>query len=432
MKKIISALALGAIVFGAASADTKININYRNGTNLYKYVKTGDGADSTKQVFNQTGYNGGKDTVSIAASGDVFSTKWNLQPTVGSNTIVFNQMELAAKFGSLQLLGGWWRDGNSNGAIRVKNDVDAGNWEGSYFEGFKPGSMFKNRPTTFLPDMTNMSISDTLVTGLVKYTLSTDAAKFTFTGSVMSDRAAQKLKNTDGSPDNVELCDGSYGWGANINVAIPEVGDIEALVKANNKWGASGTSAKDADGNYVGAYAIGAYFMPKMITGVSAAIGGGVGLIDNKVSEYSVDLRARWVNGPLAITTFNNVSFLKKNANGATLTTDGELSNSLGCTTLKGKAAMWNLVSGRYKINSTITAGCTVAEVTVLKAEADTNKNGTTIRVTPFAQLYANGGSSILVGASVGYAGIGKKDVASIGEDKDLYFEIPVLFRVKM
>ena len=44
----------------------------------------------------------------------------------------------------LKIGAGSWKDGNADGAYRVKKDVDAGNAEGVYFERFKLGSAFKN------------------------------------------------------------------------------------------------------------------------------------------------------------------------------------------------------------------------------------------------------------------------------------------------
>ena len=44
MKKIISALAIGAIVAGSAFADMTVGLNYRNGASLFKY--TNKGADA--------------------------------------------------------------------------------------------------------------------------------------------------------------------------------------------------------------------------------------------------------------------------------------------------------------------------------------------------------------------------------------------------
>ena len=41
MKKIISAIAIGAIVVGSAFADMTVGLNYRNGASLFKYTNKG-------------------------------------------------------------------------------------------------------------------------------------------------------------------------------------------------------------------------------------------------------------------------------------------------------------------------------------------------------------------------------------------------------
>ncbi|MDE6736475.1 MAG: hypothetical protein K2J50_03110, partial [Treponemataceae bacterium] len=132
MKKIISALVLGAAAAGFAAADISIAANYRNGIDVFKYVNKGDDGrvldeygneyldsgyvdgGTTKSLLNLTGWNSGKDSVSLNASGDVFSYKATIQPTAGSSAIVFHIMESGAEAGNFTLKAGWNGDGVMN------------------------------------------------------------------------------------------------------------------------------------------------------------------------------------------------------------------------------------------------------------------------------------------------------------------------------
>ena len=115
MKKIISALTVGALVAGGAFAELKASINYRNGVELFKYVDNGmdgrtkddygnvyidsgyDNNGSSMTFGNLTGWNAGKDKVGLTASGDVFTLKATLQPTIGSNAIIWHIFDVGAK-----------------------------------------------------------------------------------------------------------------------------------------------------------------------------------------------------------------------------------------------------------------------------------------------------------------------------------------------
>ena len=445
MKKIVSAMALGALVIGAASADTKLNINYRNGMNIYQgtfqhgLLKDGKLTSTVSKTFlDQDAYQNGKDSITLSASGDIFNFDAIIQPTAASDTIVFNKLEIGAKYGvgpgTLHAMGGWWRDGSSNGNIRITKD--ASNFEGPNWEGIKPGSAFKNRPNTFITDMTNMSISDTLVTGIVDYTLPTDAATIKVLASIMSDRAAQ---NTGDVPNTTQVCDGAYTWGVNVNVKLPSIVELEAIAKGNPKW--NGALNEDGD-DYAGATAFGFYAMPLMVNGLNLAVGGSMGMIDSGLSDLAFDLRARYaVNENLSFTTYNNISIAKKAWKANKATTDEyfncDLGRNYGPTKQTGTTVMWNMLGVAYKLNGTVTFRGSVEEQTMLarnesaKDKDDDYSHGTEVRVTPAVELTATKGASILAGVSFAISGIGA-DEKFTNDSLDWAWNIPVLFRVKM
>ena len=439
MKKIVSAMALGALVLGAASAETKISINYRNGMNVYSGASYIDGgAGDFKHWFDQDGYNGGKDSVTLTASGDVFNFKTIVQPQVVSNDLVANCVEFGAKVpvgpGTLHAAGGWWADGISNGNIRIT--TDGSNFEGLDWEGNKPGSIFKGRPNTFVTNKVDVGLGIPYIAGYADYTLPTDALTLNVLASVITDRDDNTALGT--KEDNA----GAYSWVADVNVKVPSVLEVELIAKGSPKWNA----LKKTDGDYAGAYAFGLYAMPLMVDGLKLAVGGSLGMIDG-LSDIAADLRANFkVNDSLSLTTYHNISVVKK-VDGTDNSEDygqaqlgrdywGSANADKGSAE-KGNTAMWNMLGLAYKVNDTLTARLSLEHQRMLarneskKGEKDDYNLGSEIRVTPACEFTATKGASILAGVSVAVRGLGSDDEV-YGKSADLYVGVPVLFRVKM
>ncbi|MBR1614221.1 MAG: hypothetical protein IJ673_01945 [Treponema sp.] len=449
MKKIVSAMALGALVLGAASAETKISINYRNGANIYAGTFEGDNKDATKTFLNQVGYNGGKDSVTLSAAGEIFNFKLCVQPTVKSDALAANLLEFGAKYGlddlgipgTIHAMGGFWADGQSNGNIRIT--TDASNFEGLDWEGNKPGSIFKGRPNTFVTNMVDFGLDQEYFTGVVDYTLPLDSLSLKVLGSVMTDRAVKDAGTTTGL---AVKNDGAYSWGVNVNAKVPGVVELEALAKGNPKWN---TVLNEDGDDYAGAMALGFYAMPLMVDGLKLAVGGSLGFIDGGVSDIAVDLRANYkVNDALSITSYNNISVVKQSADAGKATTDEYFnaqfgrsyfgsSNDQKGTAEKGTTGLWNMIGFAYKVSPTITARLSIEEQTMLsrnetaKDKGDDYKLGTTLRFTPAVELTAVKGASILAGVTCAMQGVGSDDEV-YGEAVDWFWGIPVLFRVKM
>ncbi|MBR4631167.1 MAG: hypothetical protein IKO57_12145 [Treponema sp.] len=441
MKKIVSAMALGALVLGAASADLKIGINYRNGMNIYSGTFNQDGT-TTKNFLNQLGYNSGKDTVKLTATGDIFDFLLQVQPTVSSDALAANALAVGAKYGvgdgTLHGQAGWWCDGVANGNIRIT--TDASNFEGLDWEGNKPGSIFKERPNTFVINMADFGLDKACVTAMADYTLPTDAATIKFLGSIITDYGTKKGPN-----DSVNA--GAWAWGVNVNAKLPGLVEIEALAKGCPKW----NGLTNDDGEYAGATAFALYAMPLMVQNLKLAVGGSLGMIDG-LSDIAVDLRANYkVNDSLSLTTYNNISVVKK-LNGTSASEDyGQAtfgrsyfgsSNSDKGSAEKGNTGLWNMLGIAYKVNSTVTIRGSIEHQRMLarnesaKDKKDDTDLGSTLRFTPAVELTATKGASILAGVTCAMQGIGQGEsdagVKPYGENIDWYWSIPVLFRVKM
>ena len=140
MKKIISALVLGAAAVGFATADLKINANYRNGADMFKYWNNRwtkyDHVDKakTKTLFDLDGWNNGGDSLNLQASGNIFTFYTSLTPTArpdkaddAADVMGFKALTIQAKVGNFTLLTGAHGDGVMDADYRAKKDADDGN-----------------------------------------------------------------------------------------------------------------------------------------------------------------------------------------------------------------------------------------------------------------------------------------------------------------
>ena len=152
---------------------------------------------------------------------------------------------------------------------------------------------------------------------------------------------------------------------------------------------------------------------------------------------WNVDLRLRYqVTDAFSITTFHNISAANS---------DGGQNLDAGIAGVKGsngfvkkssipvKTAMWNNISGRFKINDTLTATLNVGLITALAdnelATTKNAKNGLEWRVTPAVQIYAASNASIWTGIALS----GSTWTTEAEADLSVFsVAVPVLFRVKM
>ncbi len=441
MKKIVSAMALATLVLGGASAELKLGMNYRNGINIYSGAYEGDGKAASKYYLDQLGYNSGKDSLTLTASGDIFGFKTIVQPTVNSNTLVANMVDVSAKLPvpgvdivTIDAHGGWWADGVSNGNIRIT--TDASNFEGLDWEGNKPGSIFKARPNTFISNMVDFGLGVPYIAGYAKVGVALDSMALNITPVVMSDRANNLVGTSEGN-------DGAYSWAVDVNAKLPGLVELEAIVKGNPKW----NKLKNDDGEYCGALGAGFYAMPLMVDGLKLAVGGSLGTINGDLSDLAFDLRANYkVNDALSLTTYHNFSVVK-NTNGKEAGEDeqaqfgrdywGTSNQNVKGAAEKGNSGIWNMVGVAYKLNPTITLRGSIEHQRMLDrnvadgATTGDEKYGSELRFTPAAEITAVKGASVLAGVTCAMRGIGSDDEC-YGEAVDWYWSIPVLFRVKM
>ena len=432
MKKILGALVLGAVAAGVATADISIGANYRNGIEVFKYVNKGDegrnvdeygnvyadsgyaSTPSAYTLFNLTGWNSGKDNISLSASGDVFSFKATLQPTTGNNNnVVFHIMEIGANVGHFSFKTGWNGDGVMN--YRVKRDADAGNEEGKVFEAFKLGSAFGTDATCVNNQVSFNTQRNFYAQAGYTFLLGDSDVSLQVKAAVMSDRL---WDNADAATQN-----NNPGWSVFFMPKMNGVFDAEVFAKGYK-------DAKDKQ-----TLIFGAYGQPLAFPLVKeSSIGGSVRLYDGKVEEWNVDLRLYFtVNEQLTVTTMNKFAKLVRNADHTKSTTDGAGTYALaGLTSPKSSQVLWDMVAARYKLNSTVTLIGTVGQITDLDSGFNNGRDsgdGTIVYAYPHAQIFASGKISVTAGVLCGVGGIGADDGAN--KDIDILVNVPVLLRVR-
>ena len=441
MKKIISALTLGAMVAGAAFADVGVTLNYRQRATLLSHNNEYGTTDEASKILFTDAYSGaGTDNLGINLGGDIASFAVTV---VGDENV---PMQLRTKtlgadlqVGKVGLFAGFWSDGKVKGAYRNKADVDAGNMEGMDFEFKKLGSAYAGSPSFFVDNIVlpvNVTASESYAIG-AKYNIRNfKACKLEVNGVYISNETSdEKGSKSDGSLQGHSLV---------------------GLVEANTNYGTGefvfkyGQSAyKNDDGKYADAMAFGAYLQPKIMNNLTTTIGGAGSVVDGDFTDWSADLRLYYKTGALSFTSFHSYSALvdaeksiaklngKKNATTKGIADSAAVTNGKhGGTPVSRDSVLTNNLMVRYKVNSKFAVYGVVADMIGLgenggKKLADKDGKETTdaliqLRASAWAQFYA-GGNSISVG--VVYENY---DVAETYGDSVQNIAIPMIFRVKM
>lgn len=441
MKKIISALTLGAMVAGAAFADVGVTLNYRQRATLLSHNNEYGTTDEASKILFTDAYSGaGTDNLGINIGGDIASFAITV---VGdeSTTSKLRTKTLGAdlQVGKVGLFAGFWSDGKVKGAYRNKADVDAGNMEGMDFEFKKLGSAYAGSPSFFVDNIVmpvNVTASESYAIG-AKYNIRNfKACKLELNGVYISNETSdEKGSKSDGSLQGHSLV---------------------GLVEANTNYGTGefvfkyGQSAyKNDDGKYADAMAFGAYLQPKIMNNLTATIGGAGSVVDGDFTDWSADLRLYYKMGALSFTSFHSYSALvdaeesigklngKKNATTKGIADSAAVTNGKhGGTPVSRDSVLTNNLMVRYKVNSKFAVYGVVADMIGLgenggkKLEDKDGKETTDaliqLRASAWAQFYA-GGNSISVG--VVYENY---DVAETYGDSVQNIAIPMIFRVKM
>ncbi|MDE5797629.1 MAG: hypothetical protein K2H73_01165, partial [Treponemataceae bacterium] len=264
MRKIISALVLGATAAALATADISIKANSKLSTFAFGYdsnvIKTANAMarekdkevkedkkdikyletdTSSKLLFGMGEYTNPQDNVTLAASGDIFTFTATLQPFAAAKEIRLKRTTVRAKLGDFFLETGWNRDGT---AI-IKSAGSAGNDEGKVFESYKIGSAFggdaafvnnqiafgKDQCTYFLQAGYNIPLTDDLKLAVSAAALSPHG--FDKSGPAAIKDSAKPENGEWGWPDKKGDRKYNVGWSVFVSPSFKKLFTAEVFAK---------------------------------------------------------------------------------------------------------------------------------------------------------------------------------------------------------
>lgn len=446
MKKIITALTLGALIGTAAFADVEVSLNYRQRATMFAAYE-----GEKKGLFATDIYNGnGTDNLNFNLSGDIAAFESQFVSDQNTTSKIRAKKLAASLFlGNLTLYAGTWSDGLANGAYRTKADGDAGNLEGIDFEYKKLGSIFGTSPSLFVDNPVNHvnNGGENYAAG-ASYNLKFDTGAVNLKGFYISN---EKSSTTNADAVGTANNDGSWQGHALsflVDARQDSIGQAELVFKVGQ------SKCKDSDGKTgATAMAFGLYAQPKIINQLILTFGGAGSVVDSKFTDWSLDLRARYsiIPNKLSISSFHAFSALTSDGEtilGAVKSTKGIATSAVETGTNIGKLAtaavtrdkiMSNNIMVRYKVNDTLSLiGIAADMIGFGKSGGKDVKNVKNedagafvqLRFCGYAQFFAAGNAAITTGVVCAINdATNYKDVD--GKASYWTWGVPVILRVK-
>ena len=463
MKKIISTLALATLAFGSSFADVKFAMNYRTQAVGFSRVFSAGGVGSDRKayggtlgttgtaiaaendransyLFHQTAYGTPTDSFKISGSNDFGGVTFEVNPNASSEKIsAFKQYNAYVKLGAFTITAGRWADGIMAGGYQLKTDVDAAGLAGADGGLNKLGSLHTKAITTRATDIAyTPATNGTVNTGYITY--KGDVGDATLTVDLVA--------NSLGGKDTWDDSDIFSGIALRADAKL-ESWDFEFVFKQ-----ALAQKAKSIR-------SLSLYAQPLSWGNLQASFGGALGYYNGELTEWTGDLRLRYADGPLSITSMNNISYMTDSAlksyykdttnqqdyaghvGAAYMDSTGTV-NRNGNVNKWSQSAMWNAILVRYKINDTITALFNVGDIIGFNAGGKYLKDyGMEAFVAPGVQIYAGKNASIVTVAHIGFDNL----LLETDEDKNngkyvngngdnlkptMALLVPVIFRIKL
>ncbi|MDE6350678.1 MAG: hypothetical protein K2K67_06725 [Treponemataceae bacterium] len=469
MKKIISALTLGALIGAAAFADVEIKLNLRQRANLFAAANIA-GAKTEKAFGFLDAYSGnGTDNMAISLSGDIAAFDATLVTDENTTSKIRAKVLMGSLFlGPVTLRAGFNADGILNGAYRAKSDLDFGNFEGMDFEFKKLGSAFAASPAFFADNL----IGSVNGKGKEHFALMADYG-LKFDKGAATLRAAMVTNETsDYAYDpvytsNKEVPATAHAQGHQFSFIadgrMDGIGQAEVVFKVGEY---SDRDPSKGINNNSTAMAFALYAQPTINKNLILTAGGAVGVVDYDVSDVSFDLRARYQAIPkkLSITSFHSFSYLVGDGADDVMkvsnkTTKGIANNDglygakgtdggkHGGTQIERNKILSNNLMVRYNVNDTLTVYAIAADMIGFgksmdsktnKAKPVLTKDGKNddagaqvqLRFSGWAQFFATSAASINVGLVCSVDDVGNQ----YNEDDhhcSWYWSVPMILRIK-
>ena len=373
MKKIVSVLSVAALTLSAVFA-ADISLSYRLGGKLYAEENKKDvdaqgkkTAKQTRESFNLEGYgDSNKGDLAFTAKNDFagFALTLNVNDAAFANDNVDTYYGWL-NFSNVQVTSGKWSSRYVN-----RLDADAGNWEGSEFERYKPG-VVGGKIAFDIDDLTKVN------TGAGANLTSSANGYFKERNTVnrLSTAVAYTLHKDEDTALMVKGVLVDNEWGSTLRSDKDRTYDSTTFAKANGGdigffSGFAGEVAyKTAafDLNFVAKslkrdeLALGFFFRTigdssSYLFGLSAGLdlSDKGDTVDHQYREFAFDFRARKaLTEELTLTTMNNLSMLngaknKENAAGEKIKYENM------------DFHLWDMVSVAYKLSEKVKAQFTV------------------------------------------------------------------------
>ena len=444
MKKIIGAFALASLALGLASADVKFSLNYRTQmvgfSRLIAAPNTDDYTDENVNYWFQQpkGWNSASDTVSMSASNDFAGVTVRIDPNLDKDATssietVLNQFNGYVRFAGFELGAGSWKDGRYNGDYQVKNDNDAGWYNGDLYAPVKLGSLYGGAITTAVDNMSDFKGAERASSAYLQWKGDLGSAQVTAEADLIG-------IGSDTWDDNSTIY---TGFGARANIAFDSWQAQFVFKTASNK----DKTAVPRSGEE---RALGLYFNPKTLP-VNLVVGGALGFKGGDLTEWNADLRLRKVAGNLGITFYTNVSHISNECDYLDVDRDETKTlhkTPLGATYLNSKGAikrvamgrpssgqnyathMWNMLGLRLKFTDSLYFLFTAGAYTSLHHMLQDEWTGIEAFAAPGIQIM-NGMCGIAAYARFGMSNIGVKDYTKSPSENELALLIPVVLRVR-
>ena len=448
MKKIISALTLGAMVAGAAFADVSVNLNFRQRATMYSQYNASDSKNDTKDMFFTDAYCGnGSDNLAISLSGDIvsFDMQW-VTDEAKTNGWRAKGLNASVFLGPVTVFGGVWADGKQNGAYRNKVLIDAANLEGADFEWWKIGSGYANSPCNWIDNVVGLvgvNLPEAYSAGVSYKVPGIDNGALTINAAYVSN----ELTKTSNADVKYNTKGAVHSYNLVADGRIDGIGQAEFCFKYGDY-----ESAPTLD-----AMAIGLYVMPTTVRNLFTTVGGAVGFVDMTATDWSAQLRLHYVVKPnkFMITSFHTAQGIidpegitkdklgVKNklsrgiANDGTNTITGAMDGKP--TIMSRDMVITNNLGIRYFVtpnfavtgifNDQIGMGKNMGAKIANKDGKLATDARMDIRCSAWAQFYADKNNSVSIGCV--YT---QQDVTGAYAEANQVstFSVPVIFRVKM
>ena len=444
MKKIISALVIGAAAAGIATADLAITADGKVSGLAFSWntKKTGEKkVPKHKSLFDLPANDGVGGNVGLTASGNIFTFFVKLGPEVEKDDVAIKAGRLAANVGNFTFAAGFDRDGYKIAAVTSSMPGEEG--ADTNLTAYKLGSGFKGSPLYFSNNQWGFGIDPKTYFAQARYALglgesvklnlavsamsphgSTNSNESKDKGNVAVSNAGKTLFDDDWSFTARDFT--TMGWGVFVNPVIGKIVSVDVFAK-----GFGNGNHVDGHNFLFGAYAklLAVPMLKNAVFGGSAWIAGAYG--HTYLMEWNVDLDLDFALSDRFVLTFNNKLSAMGKIEDAKLSGTPERKCGFGSANdstkgYLGQYMLWNVLGVGFKLNDTLSLAGTVGHTTAMGG--DIKIKGTTIYVYPHVVVFAASKATVTGGFIATFDQLGMEG----GRKMALLMNVPFTVKISL